>query len=63
VAIVTGEALTLSHVAFYVLRIDMDAAMPISAARRTLGPYLTLSESAGPVVILALDPTTPRQDR
>jgi hypothetical protein len=54
VAIVAGEALTLSHVGFYVLRIDMVAAMPRSAARRTPGPHLTLSASAGPVVILAL---------
>jgi hypothetical protein len=35
VAIVAGEALTSSHVGFYVLRIDMVAAMPRSAARRT----------------------------
>jgi hypothetical protein len=63
----------LSHVVFYVLRIDMVAAMPRSAARRTPGPHLTLSASAGPVVILALVPATlrhlpqqppaPRQDR
>ena len=44
----------MSHVVFYVLRIDMVAAMPRSAARRTPGPHLTLSASAGPVVILAL---------
>lgn len=62
-AIVVGEALTLSHVAFYVLRIDMDAAMPRSAARRTPVPHLTLSESVGPVVILALDPPTLRHCR
>ena len=62
-AIVVGEVLTLSHVAFYVLRIDMDAAMPRSAARRTPGPHLTLSMSAGPVVILALDPATLQQLR
>jgi hypothetical protein len=53
----------LSHVAFYVLRIDMDVAMPRSAARRKPGPHLTLSESAGPVVILALDLATLRRMR
>jgi hypothetical protein len=63
----------LSHVIFYVLRIDTVAAMPRSAARRTPGPHLTLSESAGQVVILALvlatlqhlpqQPPAPRQDR
>jgi hypothetical protein len=73
VAIVAGEALTLSHVVFYVLCIDMVTAMPRSAARRTPGPHLTLSESARPVVILALvpaalrhlsqQPPAPRQDR
>ena len=62
-AIVTSEVLTLSHVAFYVLRIDMDVAMPRSAARRMPGPHLTLSESAGPVVILALDLATLRRMR
>jgi hypothetical protein len=60
VAIVAGEALTLSHVVFYVLRIDMVATMPRSTARRTPGPHLTLSASAGPVVILALVPATLR---
>jgi hypothetical protein len=60
VAIVAGEALTLSHVVFYVLRVDMVATMPRSAARRTPGPHLTLSASVGPVVILALVPATLR---
>ena len=59
-AIITGEALTLSHVIFYVLRIDTVAAMPRSAARRTPGPHLTLSASVGPGVILALVPATLR---
>jgi hypothetical protein len=63
VAIVAGEVLTLSHVAFYVLRMDMDAAMPRSVARRMPRPHLTLSVSAGPVVILALDPATLRHRR
>ncbi|PWZ13099.1 hypothetical protein Zm00014a_021045 [Zea mays] len=39
----------------------MDVAMPRSAARRMPGPHLTLSESARPVVILALDPATLRR--
>jgi hypothetical protein len=60
VAIVAGETLTLSHVVFYVPRIDMVVAMPRSVARRTPEPHLTLSESAGPVVILALVPATLR---
>jgi ABC-type nickel/cobalt efflux system permease component RcnA len=60
VAVVAGEALTLSHVVFYVLRIDMVATMPRSATRRTPEPHLTLSVSAGPVVILALVPATLR---
>jgi hypothetical protein len=60
VAIIAGEVLTLWHVGFYLLRIDMVAAMPRSAARRTPGPHLTLSASAGLVVILALVPATLR---
>ncbi|PWZ14225.1 hypothetical protein Zm00014a_006670 [Zea mays] len=60
VAIVVGEALTLWHVGFYVLCIDMVTTMPRSAARRMPGPHLTLSASAGPVVILALVPATLR---
>ncbi|AQK68626.1 hypothetical protein ZEAMMB73_Zm00001d015302 [Zea mays] len=60
VAIVTGEALTLWHVGFYVLRIDMVVVMPRSVARRTPRPHLTLSASAGPVAILALVPATLR---
>uniref|UniRef100_A0A804NNG9 Uncharacterized protein n=1 Tax=Zea mays TaxID=4577 RepID=A0A804NNG9_MAIZE len=41
----------------------MDAAMPRSATRRMPEPHLTLSMSARPVVILALDPATPQHRR
>jgi hypothetical protein len=44
-----------------VLRINMDTAMPRSAAARTVGPHLTLRVLAGPVAISTPTLATLRQ--